>query len=316
MYKMIECAVKKYIPRCSIQTIEDKGTWIKKIFEITLDTGEVVFLKLKVHPEWGDLEHEIAVEKLFNDNGLPAPHTLAFDMSCEILPYPFVFQKRLDGIRLNTLISQSSKKDRLAIYKNIGCLYRQMHSIKNDCSGLWGDNPQKILYPISPNDYMYQAELINGSGKAALEQGRITCETYNRAGELWAKNIEYLKDHQPVLIHGSPFIWTIYLNELEGDWKVTKLMSLGDVMWWDAAYDIAFLLYPPFAEVGEEEWKAFEKGYGELPSSKRILLYAMMQRLCAAMGVYMEPEMPQNEKWRENCLKDVDEFLNEIESKS
>lgn len=40
-----------------------------------------------------------------------------------------------------------------------------------------------------------------------------------------------------------------------------------------------------------------------------------MQRLCTAMGVYMEPYMQQNEEWRANCLKDVEEFLNEIESK-
>lgn len=73
--------------------------------------------------------------------------------------------------------------------------------------------------------------------------------------------------------------------------------------------------YPPFGEIKEDEWKAYEKGYGELPERKRILLYAVMQRLCTAMGVYMEPYMQQNEEWRANCLKDVEEFLNEIESK-
>lgn len=259
MKKMIECAIKKYIPGCSVQSIKDKGTWIKKIFEITLDTGEVVFLKLKVHPDWGDLKHEIAVEKIFNDNGLPAPNTLAFDMSCEIIPYPFVIQERMDGIRLDSLLLQSSKKDRLAIYESIGCLYRQMHKITNDHSGLWSENPKQILYPISPNDYMYQAEIKNGSGKLALEQGRITRQTYDRIVDVWAKNMEYLKDHQPVLVHGSPFIWTIYLSVLEDNWKVTKLMSLGDVMWWDAAYDIAFFFIHHLVRLKKMNGKLMKK---------------------------------------------------------
>ena len=90
-------------------------------------------------------------------------------------------------------------------------------------------------------------------------------------------------------------------------------MSLGDVMWWDAAYDIAFLRYPPFGEVGAEQWNAFARGYGQLPEDKRILLYAVMQRLCAAMGVYIEPEMPGNEEWRKNCLNDLKHFLKVLE---
>ena len=311
--KMIGLIVKKYFPGCGIQEIQDKGISVKRVFEILLDTGQAVILKVKVHPEYGDLQHEIAVEKLFRVNGLPAPHTLAVDLSGEIIPYPFILQEKMDGRKLSKLICRSSLKDQTAIYYTLGCLYRQMHGIKNEQSGLWSNNPKKILYSISPNEYMYQAEIINGSGKAALEQERITDNTYRQIVELWTKNMEYLKEHQAVLIHGSPFIWTIYLKQVEGNWQVTKLMSLGDVMWWDAAYDIAFLRYPPFGEVGAEQWNAFTRGYGQLPEDKRILLYALMQRLCAAMGVYIEPEMPRNEEWRKNCLNDLEHFLKVLE---
>ncbi|MCG8516280.1 MAG: hypothetical protein MI740_19300, partial [Halanaerobiales bacterium] len=85
-------------------------------------------------------------------------------------PYPFILQEKMDGRKLSKLICRSSLKDQTAIYYTLGCLYRQMHGIKNEQSGLWSDNPKKILYSISPNEYMYQAEIINGSGKAALEQ--------------------------------------------------------------------------------------------------------------------------------------------------
>lgn len=309
----IRWVVSQHFPGVSIQTIVDKGVWIKHIFEVTLDNGRIVYVKLNVHPEWGELIHDIAVEQIFREHEIPAPLTLASDMTCGILPYPFVIQERIGGIRLSQVIDHGSTEDNKEVYRAIGRIYRKMHSIHNERSGLWNDNLKQILYEISPNDYMYRAEMINGSGKAALESGKIAPKTYERALDLWSKNMEYLKNHQPSLIHGSPFVWTIYLDRVDGNWIVTKLMSLGDVLWWDAAYDVAFLLYPPFGTIGHEEREAFQEGYGELPESKRILLYALMQRFCAAMGVYMEPGSPENLKWREECLKDVDRFIGEIE---
>lgn len=147
----------------------------------------------------------------------------------------------------------------------------------------------------------------------ALQQGRITQRTYDRVVNVWAGHLDGIKRHQPSLIHYSAFLWTIYLDREHGAWRVAKFTSLGDVMRWDPAYDLACLRFPPFGQVSPARWNAFLRGYGPAPPRKRVLLYALMQRLCAAMGSYWEPPTAQARAWAQSCLTDLDVFMDEIE---
>jgi hypothetical protein len=87
---------------------------------------------------------------------------------------------------------------------------------------------------------------------------------------------------------------------------------MAELMWWDPAYNLAFLQYPPFGQVRTKRWGAFLGSYGSKPERKRILLYLVMQRLCAAMGIYKEPQSAYNKAWAKQCLDDLDAILDEI----
>ena len=87
---------------------------------------------------------------------------------------------------------------------------------------------------------------------------------------------------------------------------------MAELMWWDAAYNLAFLQYPPFGQVSASRWVAFLRSYGAEPERKRVLLYLVMQRLCAAMGIYKEPQTAHNAAWAAQCLADLDAILDEI----
>ena len=63
-------------------------------------------------------------------------------------------------------------------------------------------------------------------------------------------------------------------------------------------------------------WEGFIRGYGAEPEHKRLLLYAVMQCLCAAMGCYMQPEAPGNAAWRERALAEVEGMLQELRALS
>jgi len=130
---------------------------------------------------------------------------------------------------------------------------------------------------------------------------------------LWAENMGYLNDFLPSLVHASAFPWTIYLEKGDHGWRVVKLTAL-DACWWDPAVDIASLRYPPFGVVSPDLWDAFLRGYGPLPERRRILLYAVMQRLMAAMGAFREPRSAHNVSWAKDCLGDLDPFMDEIEA--
>jgi len=311
--KIIGDVIKKHFPERSISKIKDKGTMVKHNFKLYLDNGEIIYLKVKMHPEWGDIKHEEKVTEMLLQNNIPAPKVLAAEVSKKIMPYDYLIQEEVYGEKLSELLYKEDREDILNIYKAMGRYYRKLHSIKNHTSGLWSDDPEKILYPISPNDYMYDAEIINGSGKLLLESGRISENTYNRIVSIWKKNMEYLKDHTPTLINLSSFPWNIYLDKLEGTWAVVKLMALGDVIWWDPAFEIALIKYPVFYDIDEEMWQAFLKEYGSDIEEKRLLLYSIMQKLCAIAGVYMEPEVENKEQWISRSLKEIDKYLDVLE---
>lgn len=307
MAEAIKRAVSVHLPGRTVQSISDRGVWERHIVEVTLNGGEVVFFKIQTE-DWNMTGFETRAVQIFQEHGLPTPRILAVDVSCEILPRPYLIQEWRGGTRLGTLLDQVNETEAEHIYETLGRFYRQMHAIHNDQSGLLVPLPD----PPAPNEYMYRAEIVGGSGERALKAGRISRATYDRAVALWDEHLSYLKDHQPALVHSSPFLWTIYLERQGQGWRVTKLTPMAELLWWDAAYNLAFLQYPPFGQVSASRWEAFLRGYGSEPERKRILLYLVMQRLCAAMGTYLEPQNARNKAWAEQCLDDLDTILDEI----
>jgi hypothetical protein len=303
----IKRAVYKHLHGRTVQSINDRGVWERHIVEVMLDGGEVVFFKIQV-TDWNMTGFEAMGVQLFQAHGLPTPRILAIDDTCEILPHPYLIQEWRGGTRLGRLLEDADKAEKGHIYEALGKFYRQMHAVPNDQSSLL------IPFPgsSSPSEYMYQAEIVGGSSKRALECRRITQTTYDRATALWSENLDYIKDHQPSLINTSPFLWTIYLERESQDWCVTKISPMAELMWWDPVYNLAFLQYPPFGQVSESHWGAFLRSYGSEPGRKRILLYLVMQRLCASMGIYKEPQSAYNEAWAKQCLDDLDAILDEI----
>jgi len=313
-----------HLPGRTVLGITDKGVWGRHVIEVTLDGNEKVVFKMSEHEEPlppGSLpkreEHEESVVRILRSHGIPAPRVLAVDSSRRVMKYPFIIQEHVGGTRLGTLLDQVGEVEAQVIYETVGRLYRRIHSIHAERSGIWLEDPQQVLRPgdeveYTPNDFMYRAEILEGSGKQAVEQGRIPLSTYYRAVASWARNMDYLKDHQPSLVHMSPFPWTISLDREDGVWRVTKLMAL-DMCWWDPAFDLACLQYPPFRKANPVHWEAFLRGYGPAPERKRVLLYAVLERLMAAMGAFQEPPSPSNKAWARNCLKELDPFMKEIQ---
>jgi hypothetical protein len=317
----IERAVSFHLPGRTVISIHDRGEWVRRIIEVTLDTGERIYFKIDIsHEGQGWLQgkpgecHEQDVAQILETHGLQVvPPVLVVDHSCKIIPYPFLIQAHVGGKRLADLIDQLSEAEIEKVYETVGSFYRSVHAIHSQRAGVWiGSSPHKPWG--DPTGYLYQAEIVQGSGKLALQQGRITQPTYDRALAVWGDNLDYLRSAQPSLIHFSPFLWNIYLNSDQGVWVISKLMSVGDFMWWDRAYDIACLQYPPFGEMKPSWWQAFLRGYDNILEEKRILLYAVLQRLCAAMGTYMPPESMYDQAWVTRALSEIDGFLDVIES--
>lgn len=313
MYSKIEQVIKKYFPKKQVIEVIDRGMIIKHTYKIILEDNEILYLKLALNEEWSDLLHVKNVSVILNENGVISPRVLVIDHSKEILPYSFLIQEEIYGTKLLNLLKNQDRKNILNIYEGLGKYLRKTHRITNSKSGLWSDNPYEVKYAIAPNDYMFKVEILKGSGKTAFETNRITYNIYNRIIKSFENNMEYLKNHNSTLINVSFFPWNIYLDYKKSTWEVTKVMAQNDVIWWDPAFELALVKYPPFFKTDDDMWQSFLLGYGDKPEEKRLILYAILQRLCANMGVYMEPDINNKEEWIKKSYSEISKLLELVE---
>jgi hypothetical protein len=199
-----------------------------------------------------------------------------------------------------------------AAYYALGAFYRKLHKIHTKKSGVWQDDPRKVI-DLAPNDLLFENEIIEGSAANLAEKKIITDLTHNRIIDVWRKNLPYLKNHQPVMVHGSAFPWNVYLKNHHNSWEVTRISALADSLWWDAAYDIALLIDPPFTWMFEEWRVAFWEGYGKKLEARRLLLYRLLQIISAVNNVYMQPESPDNEPWKQLAINSLPQIIKSLE---
>lgn len=302
------------LPGKKVIAVEDLGTWVRHNFRVTFRNDERAYVKFHVHSEWIDSTlHEKRTIEILRAKGLPAPEVLGVVTDLDVAGYPFIVVAEGRGTRLDRLIARMSEKDAAKLFFAIGEFYRKLHSIKAPtASGVWVDDPTQVI-PTSPTKFMFENEIVGGSGAALVEKKVITALTHQRIMRVWEKSLPFLEDHDSVMVHGSTFPWTIYLEQVNRDWQVSQIGSLGDTLWWDAAYDLAFLLDPPFLWMFDEWRIAFENGYGEPINMRRVMLYRLLQILCAINDVYMQPHKPENESWKQLAEHQLMNIINPLE---
>ena len=304
--KMVIGAVQDLLADRKVVSVENRGLWVRRNYKITLNDSAIVFLKAEADPSDQLCEKEVWVCDLLRRHGLPAPHTLAFDPSCTLLPVPFILQEYIGGRKLGDLLKVVGWTEQRDIYRTLGRFYRQMHTISHEHAG-WIQGAGNVL-PFSPHRHQYQEVMVK-IGSQAVQEGLMSAEDHERLKSMWLANLDWLEDH-PVSLVAAAFHWVIYLNK-NSAWRVTKLNDLIDAVYWDAAWDLAYIKYPVFQEpLDATLWADFVSGYGKIPDENRLRLYRAMQWLDAAMGNYLEPPTPEHECWKRKAWETLFEVDN------
>jgi hypothetical protein len=305
---------KSHFSKNTISWIEDLGTWVRHNFRVHFADRKAVVYKFNTNKDWVDSSiHEFRVTEILEKNGLPVSPVLVVDDSQVEIGYSYLAVEQGPGERLDHLMRIKSDDEIKAMYRAIGQFYRKLHSIKGKESGVWANNPEE-LFPVSPTDYLFENEIKGGSGAALVEKGTLSRLHHQRIVDVWTANLNYLKNHVPVMVHGSPFPWTIYLEKPEKEWQVTHITGLGDTFWWDASYDLTFLIEPPFTFMFDQWRIAFIQGYGVKPDVRRLTLYRLLQIICAVNNVYLQPKSEQAETWKQSAINAIPGLLKSLET--
>lgn len=307
--KKLKEIILSVFPGNKLQSFTTRGYWVADekspwqggyIIIFTLNTNRKYCMKLVPDynsSEWSlnNFMGELGAISLLQKFNFPVPNIVHTDFSKELIEYLYYISEFLDGIKLCTLWIQEPEELKSELFFVLGKFFNKLHTIHHTVSGLLTKDPFKVRHPdINPTDFIFNAEIKNGGGKKARELGLLSENTHNKVIELWEENLEFLKDHRPTLIHYSPFCWNLSFLKSNGKWKVSRMTALGDVLWWDSAVNLAFLSHPPFMYISEFHWKSFLQGYRHPIDERRLNLYAIMIKICTAMGTYYEPEYLKN----------------------
>ncbi|MAT40817.1 MAG: hypothetical protein CL609_00635 [Anaerolineaceae bacterium] len=308
--------IHHHFPKAEVHSIEDRGTWVRRIFYVTMKNGGRLVVKFHVVKDWLDSTiHEKMVSDILKASKMPYEQILVADASGKLIEYPYLILVAGRGKRLDLLMKELTQEEMLPVYEAVGRYYAQLHQIRGPQSGVWLENPLEV-FPTSPTEYMLENEIRHGSTEQMVQSGLIAEIQQQRMVELWEKNIDFLQDHTPVMVHSSPFPWAIYLEKNETNfWQVSRTSALGDTMWWDAAYDLSFLIHPPFTWMFDDWRDAFWQGYGQRADAGRLMLYRLLQIPCAINDVYMQPDSEQNEAWKQHALDELPQLIVALENR-
>ncbi len=310
----IPAILERSLPGEKATRITDRGEWGRRIFEVTLESGQVVMLKFRLHEDWlyGARKSRVLYDLLY-PRGLCATQEIASDTTKTLAPLAYTIEKKAPGTRLDRLLKSAPTEDRRPIYHAIGQHYRLLHSISGKRAGYWIDDPDQP-FDMHPNEFYLQNDIggPQGSGYRLVKMGFLTLETLQRVIETWRSHMPELKDHPVVLVHGNAAPWSIYLEKATptSGYRVSR-MGADDCLWWDPAYDLAMLRWPPLSGIRPEDWQALVEAYGPLPGETRLLLYRLMQSLLTACWAYMGPRTPASDAWLADFRQTLDRNLND-----
>ncbi len=322
----VKRVIAEAFPQRRLASLTDRGTWDPTpqapwhgahVIYFTLDDNSRYCLKSPTSDTAEDtVKSDLQTIALLRQHGLPAPRVILAETGDNPLGAPFYVMEHLAGTKLCTLWLQVCEDEKRALFFALGQLLARMHAIHNTRSGLIsGDDPYRVKYPDTmPNDFMFQAELQGGSGKRALERGFLSPGNHAAVLNAWQRHMPYLKAHQPSLIHFSTFCWTVSFLRHDGQWTVSRMTALSDVLWWDPACNLALVRYPPFMHISQADWESFLQGYGHTVDEKRVALYGLLTTISAAMGTYLEPGYLTNPYVRDDLNRNVEALLDRVES--
>ena len=123
-------------------TIErpDRGGFSGAIVFIDAASGPPLVIKVYPREPWWRMAKEFYVAGLMSRApGVLAPHFLAADDSCELLPYRYSVMSRLEGERLALCEELMSEAELVGVWREVGAQMRFIHQMPMEAFGYIAD---------------------------------------------------------------------------------------------------------------------------------------------------------------------------------
>ncbi len=119
--------IHHHFPKAEVHSIEDRGTWVRHIFYVTMKNGGQLVIKFHVVKDWLDSTiHEKMVSEILKASKMPHEQILVADTSGKLIEYPYLILVagtwKTPGF---TDERTDPKTEMLPVYEAVGRYYAQ-----------------------------------------------------------------------------------------------------------------------------------------------------------------------------------------------
>lgn len=249
-----------------------------EVYRIDLEGDGAAPLVLKIYPDepdWRPGKEQLVSGWLHGALAVPSPRCLGLSTSRDILPLRFAVMTALPGTPLRAWMRMQNTH---AVYRQVGALLRQMHTIAMPAFGYIKD--KGIETPL-PTNHDYMAYAFSSAFRRFRDAGG-DAQLARRLEGLALANMDLLVSKGPVLCHDDLHQGNVLvLQRPGGELDLSGLIDFGNARSADALFDLAKAI---FCSSHEDPSAAapLREGYGELdhPDPEAALwLYTLHHRV-------------------------------------
>ena len=252
------------IPFTNFQTFADGSNLVSAVSNQYVVKIFPKFHRYQWESEWRTLHHLWT-----NRLDLPIPELIAHGERDD--GWTYVIITKLPGVTLESVWSQCSEKERVAILTDIGKMMAAVHSV-----------PVSDLKNLKP---AWEGFLDGQVAKCQARHQRLGMATWflGEVDKFVLANIDVLPREEPVVLTGEYTPFNLLVDGSPGQWRISGMIDFGDAMIGFREYD---LLGPILFLVGGNPrlLASLLGGYGRVPRetdqnlSTRLMLLTILHR--------------------------------------
>ncbi|MFH1325466.1 MAG: aminoglycoside phosphotransferase family protein [archaeon] len=225
-----------------------------------------------------NLAKEKYVIEILQSNNIPSPKIYAFHYPQENEKEGYMILGKFKGQRLDTIWDFLSKEEKIKITKELGKLLSEIHKIKLPKYGFVGEYGN-IITEMSEDLFEFRsqgektehsqflkeflAEILKDLARVMAFK-TVSPEFIKDFMHYLAKNLDKIDSCQePTLIHGDFMTGHIFVDKIEGEYKIQGLIDFEFALSLSPDYDFIKLHRQGFFE-DEELKNALKESYGEI----------------------------------------------------
>ena len=205
---------------------------MNSIFELALEQGDLLILKIQCRPGIGSLEGEHYVIHLLKQlTDLPVSNLCLLDNDRDIIPYPYLLSNKLSGESGCTFFERTDHVNRMQLSEALGRIVGVIHHLEV------AESEQLRNCDLRQWQGIIQETLLSGED-FRKEIAALSDTFYPQLNDLMASVTALRIDDEPVLLWGDAFFYNLLVTSSSRQVQITGLYDFQFAAYGSRLFDL------------------------------------------------------------------------------